>query len=162
VHKQIGSVIEDMSVDGENNYFVGNPGDAASGTAFRGNFASFAQDSWSLLDKVTLDVGLRLEKLQILGPDAAGPIEAVQTAPRTGKIYDWSRESRSKIYGSYGRFSESITVDLGAGGSGQGDHCLNARAGFVTPAVSVTNPNFGNPASHQQPFLSRFGGKITF
>ena len=33
-------------------------------------------------------------------------------APRIGLLYDWTKEGRSKVYGSYGRFYESIPMDI--------------------------------------------------
>src|SRR5262249_14710158 len=33
-------------------------------------------------------------------------------APRVGFIYDWTKEGRSKIYASWGRFYESIPMDI--------------------------------------------------
>ena len=33
-------------------------------------------------------------------------------APRLGVLYDWTKEGRSKIYGHWGRFYESIPMDI--------------------------------------------------
>ena len=51
-------------------------------------------------------------------------------APRIGLIYDWTKEGRSKIYGHWGRFYESIPMD-------------------------INDRSFGGEVSYQQTFTTR-------
>lgn len=90
------------------------------------NLAAYIQDSWSILPNLTVNAGLRAEHQQLYNAeevqDAISPItgevigeEAFSLsmlAPRVGVIYDWTQEGRSKLYGHYGRFYESIPMDI--------------------------------------------------
>jgi hypothetical protein len=91
------------------------------------NWAVFLQDSWSILPNLTVNAGLRYEQ-QALGyaREIQGTLDPVTgrtigstalhltdlLAPRVGVIYDWTKEGRSKLYGSWGRFYESIPMDI--------------------------------------------------
>ena len=84
-------------------------------------------------------------------------------APRLGIIYDWTKEGRSKVYANYGRFYESIPMDLNLralGGEVQyvsfhdwnsGGQCgarpmgENASPGLPTLAENCANPNVEGP-----------------
>src|SRR6185503_19772600 len=33
-------------------------------------------------------------------------------SPRIGLLYDWTKEGRSKVYGHWGRFYESVPMDI--------------------------------------------------
>ena len=33
-------------------------------------------------------------------------------SPRLGLLYDWTKQGRSKVYGSWGRFYESVPMDI--------------------------------------------------
>ncbi len=91
------------------------------------NWGAFLQDSWSIMPNLTVNAGLRYEQqilnyadeIQgIMDPVTGRPVGASAMhfkdllAPRIGVIYDWTKEGRSKIYGSWGRFYESIPMDL--------------------------------------------------
>lgn len=72
----------------------------------------FIQDSWSILDLVTLNVGLRFDTQTAQGPDAkTGFTVGNQWSPRIGAVYDFTRQGRSKIYANYARFYEDIPLD---------------------------------------------------
>jgi hypothetical protein len=91
------------------------------------NLGGYVQDSWQILPNLTLDVGVRYEQQQLFTADAAAgqtsavtgePIPDVAMevgnmwAPRVGLIFDPTQEGRSKIFGHYGRFFESIPMDI--------------------------------------------------
>jgi len=86
------------------------------------SYAEFLQDTWSVADKVVLDLGVRFEQ-QRISPDAnvlnqqglpfPGPSLALNDVmPRIGIIYDWTGRGLSKVYASFGRFYEYIPLDL--------------------------------------------------
>lgn len=87
---------------------------ATTSTAF------FAQDSWNLFDRVTIAGGLRWEIQKLYGADpATGETQSTPAmslannfAPRVGVIYDWTGRGMSKAYFNYGRFYESIPLDM--------------------------------------------------
>ena len=73
---------------------------------------TFIQDSWSILDKVTLNVGLRYDTLTMhdnLGRNGVALND--QWSPRIGVVWDPTQQGRSKIYANYGRYFENIPLD---------------------------------------------------
>ncbi len=77
------------------------------------NTALFIQDRWQATDRLTLNLGLRWDRQEII--DAAGTkqIDLDQDyAPRLGFIFDPRGDQRSKLFGSYGRYYEQIPMDL--------------------------------------------------
>lgn len=97
------------------------------------NLGAYLQDSWSILPNLTLNAGLRWEQQTLytaehiqgeISPTTGDPIPDVALelknmfAPRVGVVYDWTQEGRSKVYGHYGRFYESIPMDLNIRGYG--------------------------------------------
>ncbi len=73
----------------------------------------FVQDSWSILDKVTLNLGLRYDAMTLAGADGVVRISLKdQLSPRIGLIWDPTQAGRSKIYANYGRYYEQIPLDI--------------------------------------------------
>jgi outer membrane receptor protein involved in Fe transport len=73
----------------------------------------FVQDSWSILDKVTLNVGLRYDALTMEGQDGKTRIALKdQWSPRVGVVWDPTQQGRSKIFANYGRYYEYIPLDI--------------------------------------------------
>lgn len=75
--------------------------------------AGFIQDSWQVLDKITLNIGARYDA-QILS-NYQGEVVLVmpnQWSPRVGVIYDFTQEGRSKLYASFARYYESVPLVL--------------------------------------------------
>lgn len=83
------------------------------------NASAFVQESWSILDNLTLNLGVRWEMQQLRSPRKPdGSLGDVNLgvynnwAPRLGFIFDPTNEGRSKIFGSYGRYFENIPMDI--------------------------------------------------
>jgi len=91
------------------------------------NWAAFVQDSWSILPNLTINAGLRYEEQRlgyakeqqgVIDPLTNEPVGSTALklgsliAPRVGVIYDWTKEGRSKIYANWGRFYESVPMDM--------------------------------------------------
>jgi outer membrane receptor protein involved in Fe transport len=91
------------------------------------NWAAYLRDSWQIRQNLTLNVGLRYEEQRVrYAKDLQHQIDpftgelrgtdAVQLknmwAPRVGVIYDWTGEGRSKLYGHWGRFYESVPMAM--------------------------------------------------
>jgi len=90
------------------------------------NIAAFAQDSWQVLPNLTLNAGLRWE--QQVGHSADHltgktspegeviPKNAYELnnlwAPRVGVIFDPTKNGSSKLFAHWGRFYESVPMDL--------------------------------------------------
>lgn len=78
------------------------------------NTATFIQDSWSILSlPLTLNAGFRWETQQVQDYQGGTPITLGRNfAPRVGLVYDVTNQGRSKLYTHWGRFYESIPMDL--------------------------------------------------
>lgn len=112
----------DPSVPGTESYpcnYIdrGETGSLVEGNTF--NWAAYLQDSWAILPNLTLNAGVRYEEQRLRYAkylrDEFGTNAMELTnmwAPRVGVIYDWTKEGRSKIYGSWGRFYESIPMQI--------------------------------------------------
>jgi outer membrane receptor protein involved in Fe transport len=103
----------------------------------------FLQDSWSILDKITLNLGVRYDAQFLY--NAAGDRGLSlpnEWSPRIGAIYDPTQNGRSKIFANYARFYESVPLDAA-------DRSLSSE-----PQVSSNHPpaKAGTPcASGPQP-----------
>ncbi len=77
------------------------------------NTTLYLQDRWMVLRNLTLNVGVRWDRQQII--DAAGTSQVDlkhDWAPRAGVIWDPTNDHRTKVFASYGRFYEQIPMDL--------------------------------------------------
>jgi outer membrane receptor protein involved in Fe transport len=121
---------------------VGSPGTQVTGETL--NWAAYLRDSWQIRPNLTLNLGLRYEEQRLRYStrlqDQIDPLTEVQLgknamvltgnwSPRVGVLYDWTKEGRSKIYAHWGRFYESIPMD-------------------------INHRSFGGETSYQQVFLN--------
>lgn len=73
----------------------------------------WVQDSWDVMDFVTLNVGLRYDAQLLYGDDGRLALALPhQWAPRAGLVYDFARNGRSKVYVSYGRYYETLPLTI--------------------------------------------------
>lgn len=83
------------------------------GTSTSLTVGGFVQDSWSILDKVTVNAGVRYDAQTIWGLDSkVGLSLPNQWSPRVGVIYDFTQQGRSKLYANYARFYENVPLDM--------------------------------------------------
>ena len=71
------------------------------------------QDSWRAASNFTINAGVRWERQKI--GDRAGETAIDLTdnwAPRLGVVWDFARNGRSKLFANWGRFYESIPMDI--------------------------------------------------
>lgn len=74
----------------------------------------FIQDSWNVLDKITLNLGLRYDTQQFY--NTAGQVVMSlpnQISPRVGVIYDFTQVGKSKVFVNYARYYENVPLDFG-------------------------------------------------
>ncbi|HSS50004.1 MAG TPA: TonB-dependent receptor, partial [Thermoanaerobaculia bacterium] len=77
------------------------------------NSAAYLQDRWSALPNLTINVGLRWDRQQIIDAEGTQQIDLKKDfAPRFGFVWDPASNGHSKVYGSYGRYYEQIPMDL--------------------------------------------------
>ena len=133
----------------------GSPGTTVGGKTF--NVAAYLRDSWQIQPNLTLNLGLRYESqrlryadflqgttdpatMQTLGKNAI--VLDNMWAPRIGLLYDWTKEGRSKIYAHWGRFYESIPMDINdreLGGE------VLYRQMFASGNCGMSDPAIGGP-----------------
>jgi hypothetical protein len=113
----------------------------------------FVQDSWSVMDKVTVNIGGRYDAQLLYGPSGdLGLALANQWSPRVGVIYDPTQVGRMKIFGNYARLYESVPLDI-ADRSLSGEPGLSAT--YNCDPLDPARP-CGTDASR-----TRFGGSTT-
>jgi hypothetical protein len=65
----------------------------------------FFQDRWIASKNLTLDLGARLETLQVDSTAGGGDLAATTVVPRLGAAYDLRGDGRSVLFGTYGHYS---------------------------------------------------------
>jgi len=77
------------------------------------SYAAYLQDSWAVLPNLTANLGVRWDRQQIY--DASGTLQIdlkKDYAPRVGLVWDPTKDHRTKVFASFGRFYEQIPMDL--------------------------------------------------
>jgi hypothetical protein len=76
----------------------------------------FVQDSWSVVDKITLNVGVRYDN-QIFYNTAGnvGLTLPKQWSPRLGLIFDPTQAGKSKVFANYARYYENAPLGFADG-----------------------------------------------
>ena len=123
------------------------------------NWSAYLRDSWQIKPNLTVNAGLRYEEQRLryakflrddIDPNtgkAYGTNAMTMTgmlAPRVGVLYDWTREGRSKVYGHWGRFYESIPMDINSRSFG-GEVSLQQDFDWRDCGASV--PGYGGPSA---------------
>ena len=83
----------------------------------------FAQDSWRVTNRFTINPGVRLDQETLDGDLVKGWKLKNNWAPRIGAAFDVTGDGRTKIYGNYGIFYARVPNDLAA-------RALSADDGF--------------------------------
>ncbi|WP_394849399.1 TonB-dependent receptor [Pendulispora brunnea] len=102
------------------------------------NIGGFVQDSWSIMDKITLNVGLRYDNQFMYGTDGKLFMNFPnQLSPRIGLIFDPTQTGRSKIYASYAKFYESMPLNILDRGTGES----SVLAGISSSSCNPRDPS---------------------
>jgi hypothetical protein len=73
----------------------------------------FVQDSWNVLDLVTINAGVRYDTQTLVGADnKVAMVLPNQISPRVGLVYDFTQQGRSKLFANYARFYENALLDM--------------------------------------------------
>ncbi|HEY4240948.1 MAG TPA: TonB-dependent receptor [Kofleriaceae bacterium] len=138
----------------------GDPGTVVGGETL--NWSAYARDSWQLEPGLTLDLGMRYEEQRLLYASALrnstdpltgdhlGTVAMSLTnnwAPRLGVVWDPTHEGRSKLYASWGRFYESIPMDINDrsfGAEVSDQQIFNTTQGNPFPCGNI-DPKLGGP-----------------
>jgi hypothetical protein len=107
------------------------------------NVSFYAQDSVKLGAGLTINGGIRWEGQDVRNRDGESAFKLKDNwAPRIGFIWDVARNSRSKLYANWGRFYESIPMDINIRAFGGEIQCI---CNNFDPSPAVTAPATGAP-----------------
>ena len=82
------------------------------------SMAYFIQDSWTIANQVTLNFGVRLDTQKMVNdtpgnsPDAPELSINDMWSPRVHAIWDFTGQGRGKVQANWGRYYESIPLDM--------------------------------------------------
>jgi hypothetical protein len=97
----------------------------------------FIQDSWNIFDKVTVNIGVRLDSEYIFNSDGALALALTnEWAPRLGVIWDPTYQGKSKIYASYAIYYEEVPLDLADKALSGGESLRAFYFGCSNPAAT--------------------------
>lgn len=123
----------------------------SGGTATSNNNSFFAQDSWSITRRLTINAGLRVEKeaLPAENQPAGGITHPIsfgwgdKIAPRIGIAWDPTGKGKMKVFGGYGQFYDQMKLNLAISSFG-GQYWSNCYYALNTPNVASINPVFSS------------------
>jgi outer membrane receptor protein involved in Fe transport len=112
---------QNVPVTGRYGYFVASR-QYTDGDIKETNLSFYAQDQWTVNNKLTVNYGVRLEKEEIpsYNPNAPGVNFGWgdKIAPRAGFAYDIRGDGKWKAYGSYGLFFDTMKLEMPRGAWG--------------------------------------------
>ncbi|MET0595432.1 MAG: TonB-dependent receptor, partial [Polyangiaceae bacterium] len=114
---------------------------------------AFAQDSWSVMDKVTVNLGVRYDAQFLYSSRGGTPFSLPnQWSPRIGAIYDPTQEGRAKVSVAFARFYEGVPLDI-ADRSLSRENSISGTQRTGTAANPCMTPLPGLPPTTQGPCL---------
>ncbi len=89
------------------------------------NTSAYAQASWKVLPNFTVNAGFRWEAQDVKDRDGNSSIKIDDNyAPRLQMIWDPNADGRSKLFGSFGRYYESVPLDINVRAFGGENQCF--------------------------------------
>jgi hypothetical protein len=95
----------------------------------------FVNDNWRLNDKVTFNVGLRLDKNDATDADGDNVGDDLSVSPRMSAVWDPTGDGRWAISGSYARYTMALTSNLVAS-TAQAGNLATYRWIYQGPAIN--------------------------
>ena len=75
-------------------------------------FAAYAQDAWHVSDRLTMNIGVRMDKISGGAPGADSVYSNTSIAPRFGFAFDPAGDTKTVVKGSYSQYYEGIFNDI--------------------------------------------------
>jgi hypothetical protein len=127
--------------------------------------AIFGQDSWTIGKGLTINYGLRVEEENVPSENnVAGlpskPIDfgwGDKLAPRAGFAWDPMQNGKSKIFGSYGTFTDMMKLNVAIGSFG-GQYWQNCAYALNTDPLSNVLPVFDSNFRYCNATTANFSG----
>lgn len=116
----------------------------------------FLQESWNVLDAVTISGGLRYDTQQLFASDGQlGLTLNNMLSPRLGLIYDFTRQGRSKVFVNYAVQHQNLPLHLA-------DRGLSGQYSTLTRTDSADNalPLNVDPLSPSQDVVRLAAGRL--
>jgi hypothetical protein len=94
------------------------------GEASSDNQALFVQDSWQINNRLTINLGLRIEKETVPNFGDTSNTQAIEfnwgdkISPRIGVAFDLTGDGKTKIFANYGQFYDRFKYELPRGSFG--------------------------------------------
>jgi outer membrane receptor protein involved in Fe transport len=143
--------------------FIPQNGEGATIQGQTVNWSTYLRDSWQVRPNLTVNAGIRYEEQRLRFAEYLRDDFDVATgqpfgknamtmtnmwAPRLGVLYDWTKEGRSKIYGHWGRFYESIPMNINSR-SFAGE--VSYRQVYDYDQCGMSVPGYGSPSGNGCP-----------
>jgi len=100
---------------------------------------AFVQDSWKASDRLTVNAGLRYEQETLDGVLIKDFALKNNWAPRVGATFDLTGDTKTKLFGNYGRYYSRVPNDLAARALSADDGI--SRADYFDPGLTRPIPN---------------------
>lgn len=103
----------------------------------------FLQDSWSIMDVVTLNAGVRYDNQVLFDGNGTQSLALNNMwSPRIGLVYDFTQQGRSKIFANFSRYYQALPLNIADRAlSGENQVRVVRRAGMgCDPTVRGTGP----------------------
>jgi outer membrane receptor protein involved in Fe transport len=107
------------------------------------SFGAFLQDSWSIMDKITVNAGMRYDT-QSLYTDKGdlGLTLPNQWSPRVGVIFDPTQKGRAKLFANYAIYYQSMPMNImSRAGAGEPQAISRRPIANCQPGVSPNYPD---------------------
>jgi hypothetical protein len=106
----------------------------------------FVQDSWAILDKVTLNIGGRYDAQYLYADQGLAIALPNQWSPRVGVIYDPTQTGRAKVFANFAIYYQALPLNI-VDRAGSGEPQIRSRR-----AIGDCDPNSPDyPASCTDP-----------
>jgi carboxypeptidase family protein/TonB-dependent receptor-like protein len=101
-------------------------------------FGAFAQDSWSIMDRVTVNAGLRYDTQTLYTSQGDVALSLPnQISPRLGVIWDPSQNGRAKVFANYALYYQSVPLRIAyRGGSAEPGTTYSVPTGACDPKAA--------------------------